>query len=63
MFDFTCQLATNEPPPPHMQQLFGALGHNQAQADRFFGILAGTVSIPEFFSEENMGEIFAGVPP
>ena len=62
IFDFTCQLAANEPPPPHMQQLLGALGHDQAQANRFFGILAGTVSIPEFFSEENMGRIFAGAP-
>ena len=24
MYDFTCQLATLEPPPPHMQRLFAA---------------------------------------
>lgn len=29
MYDFTCQLATFEPPPPHMQQLFAALHGNQ----------------------------------
>ena len=26
MFEFTCQLATLEPPPPEMQQLFAAIG-------------------------------------
>jgi hypothetical protein len=53
MYDFTCQLAALEPPPPEMQALFGALRHNQQESDRFFGALAGTVPIPEFFSEEN----------
>ena len=24
MYEFTCQLATMEPPPPEVQQLFGA---------------------------------------
>ena len=25
MYEFTCQLATLQPPPPEMQQLFGAM--------------------------------------
>ena len=29
MYEFTCQLATLEPPPPEMQQLFGAIHGNQ----------------------------------
>ena len=29
MYDFTCQLATLEPSPPHMQRLFAALHGNQ----------------------------------
>ncbi|MGH2634294.1 MAG: NAD(P)/FAD-dependent oxidoreductase, partial [Tepidiformaceae bacterium] len=62
MFDFTCEMAALEPPPPHMQQLFGALAQNSAQADQFFGMLAGTVAIPDFMSPENMGRIFAGSP-
>jgi flavin-dependent dehydrogenase len=61
MFDFTCHMARVEPPTPDMQQLFAALAHNQAQADRFFGILAGTVAIPDFFSPENMSQILAEV--
>ena len=53
MYDFTCQLAALEPPPPDMQALFGALRHNQQESDRFFGALAGTVPIPDFFTAEN----------
>jgi len=56
-YEFTCQLATLAPPPPEMQQLFGALNGNQRQTNRFFGLFAQTVSVPEFFSSENMQEI------
>jgi len=59
MYEFTCQLAALHPPPPEMQQLFGALRRNQAEADRFFGTIAGTVSIPQFFAPENMQRIIA----
>jgi flavin-dependent dehydrogenase len=58
-YDFTCQLATQEPPPPETQQLFAALKGNQEQTDRFFGIFAQTVTPPDFFSPENMQKIFA----
>lgn len=57
IYEFTCQLATLEPPPPEMQQLFAALRYDQEQTNRFMGILAGTVPIPEFFAPENMGRI------
>lgn len=57
LFEFTCQLANLAPPPPEMQQLFAALQGNQEQTDRFFGIFAQTVSIPEFFAAENMQKI------
>ena len=49
--------ATLERPPIEMQQLLGALKTNQAKTDRFFGTLAGTVPIPEFFDPANMGRI------
>lgn len=48
MYEFTSQLAAMEPPPP-MQQLFASLRGDQAQTDRFFGALSGTVPVPEFF--------------
>jgi flavin-dependent dehydrogenase len=58
LYDFTCQLATLAPPPPEMQQLLAALKGNQEQTDRFFGIFAQTVSVPDFFAPENMQKIF-----
>ena len=58
LYEFTCQLATLAPPPPEMQQLLAALKGNQEQTDRFFGIFAQTVSVPEFFAPENMQRIF-----
>ena len=60
IYEFTCQLAALEPPPPEMQQLFAALLHNQEQTDRFFGVMAGTVPVAEFFSPENMGRLMSG---
>jgi hypothetical protein len=57
MYDLSHQFAMLEPPPPDMQQLFAALRNNQEQTNRFFGTLAGTVPIPEFFAPENVGQI------
>lgn len=57
MYELTCDLANLEPPPTEMQQLFGALRENPAETDRFFGALAFTVPIPEFFAPENIQRI------
>jgi flavin-dependent dehydrogenase len=57
MYEYTCQFAALEPPPPQMQRMFAALRGNQANIDRFLGTIAGTVSIPEFYSPENMQRI------
>ncbi len=56
-YELTCQVATLEPPPPEMQQLFAALRGNQADTDRFMGLIAGTTLAPEFFVPENVGRI------
>ncbi len=63
IYELTCQLASLESPPPEMQHLFAALQGNQEQTNRFFGTIAGTTSIPEFFSPENTGRIIAGGSP
>jgi hypothetical protein len=42
-----------------VRQLFGALRGNQADTDRYFGVIAGTVPVTEFFSPENMQRIVA----
>jgi len=44
-------------PPPEMRRLFEAIRRRQAEADRYFGTLAGTVPIPEFFAPENIERI------
>jgi 2-polyprenyl-6-methoxyphenol hydroxylase-like FAD-dependent oxidoreductase len=59
MYEFTCQLATLEPPPPELQQVFGALPGNQAALDSFARMNAGTISPAEFFAPENIGAIMA----
>jgi flavin-dependent dehydrogenase len=57
IYEFTCQLAALESPPPEMQQLFAALRNNQEQTNRFVGTIAGTVPVPEFFAPENIRQI------
>jgi flavin-dependent dehydrogenase len=57
LYEFTCQLATLEPPPPEQQRLFAALRYNQEQTDRFFGVMAGTVPVTEFFAPEHVERI------
>jgi flavin-dependent dehydrogenase len=61
MYDLTSEWASLQPPPPEMQQVLTALHGNQDQTNRFFGTAAGTVPVPEFFSEENIGKIMAGM--
>jgi 2-polyprenyl-6-methoxyphenol hydroxylase-like FAD-dependent oxidoreductase len=61
MFDFTTAQATLEPPPPQMQQLLGAIHGNQAAMDGFVRVSSGVTSPAEFFSEENLGRLFAHV--
>ena len=59
MYEFTCQLATLEPPPPEMQQLFAAIAGNRPAMDAFVQMNAGTISPAEFLSPANVGAIFA----
>lgn len=59
MFEMTTMLATLEPPPPEMQQLLAAVSGNQEAMDQFARVNAGVMSPAEFFSEVNVGRIFA----
>lgn len=61
IYEFTCQLATLESPPPEMQQLLAAISSNQSAMDGFARTVAGVTSPAEFFSEENIARIFAVV--
>jgi hypothetical protein len=59
MYEFTTQLATLEPPPPELQQLLGAMHGNQDAMNGFARVNAGMTSPAQFFSEKNVGHIFA----
>jgi 2-polyprenyl-6-methoxyphenol hydroxylase-like FAD-dependent oxidoreductase len=59
MYEFTCMLATLEPPPPDMQRLLGAIHGNQSAKDAFARMNAGTISPAEFFAPENVNAITA----
>jgi len=59
MFEFTCQLAALEPPPPELQALLEAAHGNQEAMDGFARVNAGVLSPAEYFSEENVHRIFA----
>jgi 2-polyprenyl-6-methoxyphenol hydroxylase-like FAD-dependent oxidoreductase len=71
MYDFTCQLATLEPPPPALLQLLAAARGNQEAMDAFARVNAGVMSPAEFLSVENIARIVngasagagAGAPP
>jgi 2-polyprenyl-6-methoxyphenol hydroxylase-like FAD-dependent oxidoreductase len=59
MYDFTCQLATLEPPPPELRQLLSAVHGNQPAMDAFVQMTAGTISPAEFFAPGNVKAIMA----
>jgi 2-polyprenyl-6-methoxyphenol hydroxylase-like FAD-dependent oxidoreductase len=59
MFEFTTQMARLEPPPADMVQLFTALQGNHEQISRFLGVLAATVPVEQFFSPDNLAQVFA----
>jgi choline dehydrogenase-like flavoprotein len=44
MYEFTCQLAAMEPPPPEMQQVLASKQGNQKAMDAFAQMNAGTIS-------------------
>jgi len=61
MYEMTFGFAqVDQPPPPEMQQLLGAVAGNQQAMDDFVSVQAGTMPIPEFFDPENIGRIMAG---
>jgi hypothetical protein len=59
LYEFTAQLASQEPPPPEMQQLLAAMHGNQTAMDGFARVNAGVTSPSEFFADDNVERIFA----
>ena len=60
LYEFTCDFASFTPPTPEKKQLMGAIHGNPEAMDGFARVVAGVTSPAEFFSEENIGRIFAG---
>jgi 2-polyprenyl-6-methoxyphenol hydroxylase-like FAD-dependent oxidoreductase len=52
MYELTCELASLEPPSREMQQRFAAMRGDQEAISRFFGTLAGSVRIADFFNPQ-----------
>jgi 2-polyprenyl-6-methoxyphenol hydroxylase-like FAD-dependent oxidoreductase len=61
-YDLTCQMATFAPPPPDMLALYMALQGNQADIDRFIGLITEATSPADFFAPENMQRLLAHAP-
>jgi flavin-dependent dehydrogenase len=59
IYEFTAQVAALQPPAPEQQQLMAAIHGNQEAMNGFVRVVAGVVSPAAFFSEENVGRIFA----
>ena len=59
MYDFTCQLATLQPPPPEMQRLIASIHGKKEAMDAFARMNAGTISPAEFFAPSNIGALMA----
>jgi 2-polyprenyl-6-methoxyphenol hydroxylase-like FAD-dependent oxidoreductase len=60
LYEFTCDFASFTPPTPEKKQLMGAVHGNPEAMDGFARVIAGVTSPDEFFSDENIGRIFAG---
>jgi flavin-dependent dehydrogenase len=54
MYDFTAMLADLAPPRPGEQALFRALAEKPEQAERFVGVLTGSVPLREYMSPGNI---------
>ena len=59
LYEFTAQLASQEPPPPERRELLHAVHGNREAMDGFARVTAGVTSPAEFFAEENVRRIFA----
>jgi 2-polyprenyl-6-methoxyphenol hydroxylase-like FAD-dependent oxidoreductase len=60
IYELNAHLARLGLPSSEMQKLLGTLHGNQAETNRFFGVLAGTVPLLEFFASEHIEQGIAG---
>jgi 2-polyprenyl-6-methoxyphenol hydroxylase-like FAD-dependent oxidoreductase len=58
-YELTCQLATQDPPPPELQKILAAASGTQEAMDGFARVNAGVTSPAEFFSPQSVERILA----
>ncbi len=63
IYELTCELAPFAPLVGEARQLLEALIDNQADTNRFLGLISQTESIAEFYAEENIRRIVAAAAP
>lgn len=54
MYELTLDLASFSRSPAEAEVLFGSIAEDQAQIDRFLGVLTGVVPVGEFFAPRNL---------
>ena len=59
MYEFTNELAKLEPPPLHMQELFGALRASQDATNAFLAAITGAAPLGAFMNPDNLHRIMA----
>jgi 2-polyprenyl-6-methoxyphenol hydroxylase-like FAD-dependent oxidoreductase len=59
IYEFTCELASLEPPPEELAQLLAAAHGNQEAMDQFARVTAGAEPPEAFFAPENVQRIMA----
>lgn len=59
IYQQTCERATLAPPPPQAAALLAAVAASPAASQGFISTIAGTLPVPEFFSDASIGKIMA----
>jgi flavin-dependent dehydrogenase len=57
LYEVITAIASFQPPPPEEMEIVAALPGNQAQIDRWLGVMCGTVSPEDFYSPANVAAI------
>jgi 2-polyprenyl-6-methoxyphenol hydroxylase-like FAD-dependent oxidoreductase len=57
MWEFTADVASFRPSKPEERVLFEALAKNQAQTDRFLGMITGAIPVREYLEPSNLRKI------
>ncbi len=60
IYEQTCERATCQPPRPQVAALLAAVAASPTASRGFISTIAGTLPVPEFFSDANIGRIMAG---